>query len=70
MPPVEMLAALTFIAASAPIIPPLEFSDREARVAYSLKIASQIEVDVGAADDVPTATTAAVDDRGIKGAPG
>ena len=38
------------------------------------KIAGQIEVDVGAAEDVPTATSAAVEDPrtkpGIKAAPG
>ena len=70
MPPVEMLAALRSSWHLLRSFRPLDVSDREARIAYSLKIAGQIEVDVGALDDVPTATTAAVDDRGIKGAPG
>ena len=54
MPPVEMLFARDahrgVVGADRSTI---RVSDGEARIAYSLKIAGQIEVDVGAPDNVP-----------------
>ena len=48
-----MLAAVTLIAASGSDRSTVGVSDREARIALRLKIAGQIEAEVGAPDDVP-----------------
>ena len=61
-PAVKMLVALTFIAASTPIVPPLVV-DREARVALRGQLAAEIKRDIGASADV---VSAAVVDLGIK----
>ena len=61
-----MLAALTLIAASAPIVPPLSFDDRKARVTLRGEIAAEIKGEIGAPADH---ATAAVVDRGIKKPP-